>query len=160
MGIRLVIDKIAELVSAATPRSEASRPFILAEDSGAWTPDIIARPASGHTRMFTVRPSDLMPRDDGEAGTPAGRLTQIVEIKIIYLDNPVDRVRGWELAMEDCATIQAALQQPLQWDCPTTGINSIAPALDPFREELDQGDRTVGFVLVIPSPVTYREVSI
>ena len=160
MPISLAVDKIAELVSAATPRSEVSRPYILAEDSGAWTPDIISNPSSGVTRAFVVRPSDVMPTDDGEAGTPAGRLTAIIEVKVVYLYSEIDMARRFDLAQEDCAVIQAAIQNHLAWDCPTTGILSIAPANQPFREPLDQGDTEVGFVLTIPSPVTYREVSL
>ena len=160
MGIRLAVDRIAALVSGATPRSESSRPFILAEQDGAWTPDIIDDPSRGQTRDFVVRPSDLMPLDDGEAGTPAGRLTAIIEVKVVYLYSQIDRARRFDLAQEDCATIQAAIQQHLQWDCATTGIISIAPALQSTREALDQGDTEVGFVLNIPNPVTYREVSL
>ena len=162
MGMRLGVNKIAQLVSEATPRSEVSRPFVLAENDGGVTPDIIGNPATGTTRMFVVRPSDQLAKDDGEAGTPAGRLTAIVEVKVVYLFRDLDIARLNDLMQEDCATIQRALQNHLAWDCPTTGIISIAPAEQPFRDPLEQdnpaGTTEVGFVLTIPSPVTYREV--
>ena len=79
---------------------------------------------------------------------------------MVYMFGEIDRARRFDLAQEDCAVIQRAIQNHLAWDCATTGIISIAPAQPPFREPLEQGDREVGFVLVIPHPVTYREVAL
>ncbi|PHR17666.1 MAG: hypothetical protein COA38_20590 [Fluviicola sp.] len=163
-GMRIIVDTIASIVSGITPKSSASIPFILAENDGAHTPDIIANPAQGTSRMFVVRPSDQPAVDDGEAGTPALRLRAIVNVMVIYKYSELDQAQRMDMMQEDVASIMRALQDVNAWDRPTTGILSISPAEQPTREVLDQesasGAVEVGFVLTIPNPVIYREVSL
>jgi len=162
MGIRATVNKIAELVTAVVPTNDPTTPFTRTEaDTKGRVKDIIKDPARAITRQFVVRLLDQMPKDDGEAGTPAGRLSQLIAVQVVYKHAKNGLPVPWTQAQmaEDCYAIQNALQNVLNWDRPNTGIMSIVPAEQPTNEPLDSDEQEVGRLLTIPHRVIYREVN-
>lgn len=162
MGARAIINKLSELITAVTPTTEPGIPFSRVEaDNKGRALDVIGNPAKAITRQFAVRTSDQMPKDDGEAGTPAGRLRQLFEVQVVYKSGkqnlPIPYLQS--MMAEDCASIQRALQNVIGWDRPTTGIMSVVPAEQPTNEPLDNEDQEVGRLLTIPHQIVYREVT-
>ena len=158
IGIRAIRSTMAQIVMRVTPKTESGIPFKLAEDPDLGvTPDIIEEPGKASIRNFVIRPTQAMPGDDGEAGTPAGRLAAPMAVQIVYPIRGIDRGRLWMAAGEDAAMIQRAMQVVVDWDRPNTGIISIDPGANVTREDLSQGDRDSAIGLTIPFIVRYRE---
>lgn len=157
IGIRAISDQMAAIVDKVEPKTESRNRFNLAEsDTMAWTPDIWANPGRAEFRNFVIRPT-APPVDNGEAGTPAGRLMVPMAVRIVYPYRSINKGRLWDMMSEDAALIQRAMQVVTDWDRPNTGIMSISPATNVDYEELDQGDKEAALGLTIPFEVIYRE---
>ncbi len=157
-GIRATINKMAEIVESVDPIFQPDHPFSRVEaDTKGTVTDIIVDPNKAISRQFVVRLADQMPKDDGESGARPTRFTTAILVQVLYKTNKPTAWLEAQMA-EDGALIQYAMQDPLAWDCSSTGIMSIAPAEQPTSLELDSEETTVARLLTLPYMTTYREV--